>query len=888
MLKLQEPSFGKEEILEVLDSFLSGNISMGEKNKKFEEKWVEWLGSKYTSSCNSGSSANLLIFSALKSHLFNHRLKDGDEVIVSPVSWSTSYFPIIQSNLKCNLVDVDLNTFNIDVDKIEENINEKTKVIMIVHLVGSPCNMDKILELCNKYNLILIEDCCESYGALWDEKKIGTFGLASSFSFMFAHHMSCSPDTPIPYIDGNNSFKIDSIEDIYKKYLNKVENIKLISFNDNNKLYYSRPNKIIKHALNKKTILRIVLENNREIDVTEDHSLFVWDNNKQDIFPIQCSSLTENSLIAIPKFLPQINIKKKLDFLSFCKNDIVHTYFISGEIKENINNIKCHWKSKLAKRKSNYIMRNRIPLKYVTLFNKTNKIGIKSQREKKYIKLNYKIDKDLSRLLGFYIAEGCYQTHGIVFSFHLKEKEYIKDVCNIMKNIFGIDGKIISKIDTNSSVIIFNSLILKIFFKDFLKIKSGAKNKRIPSIIWTTSKENQISFLYGYFCGDGHLSDNRIYVDSSSKKLINDVSYLCSMLNLKGSIYRDDGCKKKIINKEITKSGILYRFNLYNISFIKNGTIRILKENRHKRFKYSNKNFSAKDIKETFNIKLFNKKLNRLVSYRFKDIIIKFPDLIKKIYGFSKLKDGDLTLLKIKKIERIIPEYTHVFDFCVPRSENFIGGWQPVCLHNSTAEGGMASTNDEIFNDIIKIKRAHGWIRDILSESMKEKFISMNPNIDKKFLFVDTGYNLRMNDMQASMGIHQIKKIDKFIEIRRKNHFYLCKRIKEEGIDKYISILQEREKQFLSPFAFPIIAKTVNIKNKLIKIFKENKIETRGIAAGNIIKQPFIKNYSDFFIYKDLSNADTIHNNGFWVGNHQGINIDDYEKVIQLMMDALK
>jgi len=395
MLKLQTPSFGKEEILEVMDSLLSGYITMGEKVKKFEEKWREKSGTFHAVSCNSGSSANLLIISALKSPLMNLDWKDGDEIIVPAVAWSTTYFPIIQNNLVCRVVDSDVTTLNIDVDKIEAAINKKTKAIMIVHIAGSPCNMDKVVKLCNRYELFLIEDCCESNSAKWGEKKVGTFGGASSFSFMFSHH--------------------------------------------------------------------------------------------------------------------------------------------------------------------------------------------------------------------------------------------------------------------------------------------------------------------------------------------------------------------------ITTAG----------------------------------------------------------------------------------------------------------------------------------EGGMACTNNPQLNNVIKIQRAHGWIRD-LDPLTRDYYKKQNPNINSDFLFVDTGYNVRMTDLQASFGLHQLNKLDNFVHHRRVAHKYLCNLILENNLDQYVDILKDRNKAYLSPFAFPMIARTIDIKNRLLEGFK-TKVETRSIAAGNVMRQPFILNYKNFFKTNDpLIGANKITDNGFWIGNHQNITPKDYEKVIDIMKKVLK
>ena len=107
------------------------------------------------------------------------------------------------------------------------------------------------------------------------------------------------------------------------------------------------------------------------------------------------------------------------------------------------------------------------------------------------------------------------------------------------------------------------------------------------------------------------------------------------------------------------------------------------------------------------------------------------------------------------------------------------------------------------------------------------------------------------------------------------------------NIEKKKTIIEEKEKQFLSPYAFPMVAKSKELKQKLMKEFEKREIMTRVIAAGNIIKQPFVKNYKDYFLYSNLDGADYIHDNGFYIGNHQGVTEKDYENVIKIMKEVL-
>ena len=135
---------------------------------------------------NSGSSANLLAH-ALK--IF-YELEDGDEIITSSVGFPTTVNPIIQNNLIPVLVDAERNTYNIDVELIEEAITNKTKGIVIAHTLGNPFELEKIMEICEKHNLFLMEDNCDSFGSTYDGKYTGTFGDVSTLSFYPAHHIT--------------------------------------------------------------------------------------------------------------------------------------------------------------------------------------------------------------------------------------------------------------------------------------------------------------------------------------------------------------------------------------------------------------------------------------------------------------------------------------------------------------------------------------------------------------------------------------------------------------------------------------------------------------------------------------------------------------------------
>lgn len=187
---LATPSWDEKEKTAAIEVIKSGNCTMGPITKKFEHEFAKFVGSKYAVFSNSGSSANLLAITSLMYRNNGPKLSSGDEVLVPAVSWSTTYFPIHQNNLKIRFVDININTLNIDIDKLKTAITPKTKAVFAVHLLGNPNLMNSLLDICKKYNLLLIEDTCESLGALYNKKQCGTFGIIGTYSTFFSHHMS--------------------------------------------------------------------------------------------------------------------------------------------------------------------------------------------------------------------------------------------------------------------------------------------------------------------------------------------------------------------------------------------------------------------------------------------------------------------------------------------------------------------------------------------------------------------------------------------------------------------------------------------------------------------------------------------------------------------------
>lgn len=182
---------GAEELSNMIEASLDMWLTAGRFNDEFEKEFAQKLGVKYALTTNSGSSANLLALSALTSPKLKERaLKKGDEVIAVAAGFPTTVNPIIQNGMVPVFIDCEVGTYNIKVNKIEEAISPKTKAIFLAHTLGNMYDLDKIMELAQKYKLWVIEDSCDALGAKWKGKYAGTIGHIGTYSFYPAHHIT--------------------------------------------------------------------------------------------------------------------------------------------------------------------------------------------------------------------------------------------------------------------------------------------------------------------------------------------------------------------------------------------------------------------------------------------------------------------------------------------------------------------------------------------------------------------------------------------------------------------------------------------------------------------------------------------------------------------------
>lgn len=185
--------FDEEELLNLVDSSLEFWLTSGRYEQEFSDKLCKYLGTNHALLVNSGSSANLLAFSALTApelEKIGQRLKPGDEFITVAASFPTTVNPGIQYGMVPVFIDIELGTYNIDTSKLEEAISPKTKLIMIAHTLGNPFNLDAVMKVAKKHNLWVVEDTCDALGAKYDGKFCGTIGDIGTLSFYPAHQIT--------------------------------------------------------------------------------------------------------------------------------------------------------------------------------------------------------------------------------------------------------------------------------------------------------------------------------------------------------------------------------------------------------------------------------------------------------------------------------------------------------------------------------------------------------------------------------------------------------------------------------------------------------------------------------------------------------------------------
>ena len=228
--------YGAEEVKAALDALLDGWISQGKNVFEFEKVFSQKIGVMYGIATNSGSSSNLIALNAVKDmYGFNKET----QVIVPASTFATVSMPIIQLGLTPVYVDIDRQSLNIDTESVKNAINDKTKILMPVHTLGLPADMENLMDIANYHDLIVLEDCCEAHGASIDDKIVGSWGHISTFSFFVAHNMTTGEGGMILTDDEDLYTRCQSLRE-FGRYKNRTNNSEMYYTDDILKDYDKR------------------------------------------------------------------------------------------------------------------------------------------------------------------------------------------------------------------------------------------------------------------------------------------------------------------------------------------------------------------------------------------------------------------------------------------------------------------------------------------------------------------------------------------------------------------------------------------------------------------------------------------------------------------------
>ncbi|MCK4901793.1 MAG: hypothetical protein KAS76_00435 [Thermoplasmatales archaeon] len=503
-------------------------------------------------------------------------------------------------------------------------------------------------------------------------------------------------------IDGN--IDLINIGDLFSQYIDgefKNKKLETFSFSPKTLKFEVAPiTNIIQHNY-KKNLFKIYMKLGRNVVVSGDHSIFTF--NGEEIIPVEVRNLKVDDYITIPKKLPILNsLKEELNIVDeFIKRNIFSEIYLKSE--EYCNYVRANYKSKII-RKNQYTQhfRSIIPLEtiaglpkkaYSNDILKKFKVKISFRRSPNTIKSIIKLDKDFFWIIGLFIAETSVTKNPIETTLGLDELERFKKLNNLISKIFGVKVKEYKPKHRNVYISKVHNLGFFYLIRDILKIKGIATTKKIPKIVFKASFENILSFLQGYWEGDGWKKSKSYFsVSTNSNNLAQDLLILLLMVevNARFCVKKSKGYKSTKANT-IDFSGIIQPYDIKNTSPInKTEVIPYVGKLLHD----AHKQLNIKTKVNGRHTPLYNKimrwkHINQPSREKIREVIAEIEKYgsCENLKKLKKILHSDLTFVKIKKIEKICYNKKYVYDLEIARKgknfQNFVGGFGGVCLHNS-------------------------------------------------------------------------------------------------------------------------------------------------------------------------------------------------------------
>ena len=340
---LIDDAFSSVDICKGIEVLLSGQLTMSEITREFEYEFAKYIGAKYALMVNSGSSANLLAAFALVNPRKKNFLKRDNEFLIPVLCWSTSLWPLVQAGLKPRFVDVDVNNFNMDMDEFKKKLTTRIKAIMAVHVLGNSTHIEEIAKITKSKNIFLIEDTCESLGAKYKEKYLGTFGDFGTYSFYYSHQIT-SGEGGMVVCNSRTDYEL-----IYSMrshgWARKLKNNKNkdTSFSFTNSGFNLRPLDISAAiGLNQFKRLNSVIKvriKNREKIINRLVNSPLW--NKQFSF-LDITKNVKPSFFGLPILISKKYLSKKKQFFNFLKKKGIETRIVISGNFVNQSSVKIY------------------------------------------------------------------------------------------------------------------------------------------------------------------------------------------------------------------------------------------------------------------------------------------------------------------------------------------------------------------------------------------------------------------------------------------------------------------------------------------------------------------------------------------------------------------
>jgi len=327
---LLQDGYSDEDLIKGIEVLLSGQITMSELTKKFENEFAEYIGSKYAVMTNSGSSANLLASFTLINPKKKNHLKAGNNFLIPALCWPTSLWPLVQCGLNPIFTDVNINNFCMDEDFLTKNLLNKIKAIVVIHVLGNSSNISAIAKIAKKRNIYLIEDTCEALGSKHNSKHLGTFGDFGTYSFYYSHQIT-SGEGGMVVCDSKEDYEILTSLRAHGWDRELKKNNKK-SFNFINSGFNVRPTDIAAaiglNQFRRLNHLKKIRHFNRELIINSLKKSQQWNSN-YDFFLENKN--TEASWFGLPLMINKSQAWKKKKFMKYLnKNGIETRPIISG------------------------------------------------------------------------------------------------------------------------------------------------------------------------------------------------------------------------------------------------------------------------------------------------------------------------------------------------------------------------------------------------------------------------------------------------------------------------------------------------------------------------------------------------------------------------------